>query len=247
MPWRNVDDPYKVFISEVMLQQTQVSRVTEKYHRFISAFPNITSLNIAPLKDILAVWQGLGYNKRANYLKQAAGIIFGYFGGMIPETPEELVRLPGIGPATAASIAVFAFNRPVTFIETNIRSVFIHFFFPGEDRVPDTAILPLVEKTLDTENPREWYYALMDYGVMLKSTEGNPSRRSSHHTRQSAFEGSDRQIRGAVIRLLTNSDGMDARELARGSGCDPTRFDDIFDSLEKDGLIVKSEQGYIIA
>ena len=247
MPWRNVDDPYKVFISEVMLQQTQVSRVTEKYRRFIAAFPDMKSLNIAPLKDILDVWQGLGYNRRANYLKQAAGIIIGDFGGRIPESPEELVKLPGIGPATAASIAVFAFNRPVTFIETNIRSVFIHFFFPGKDCVPDTAIFPLVEKTLDTENPREWYYALMDYGVMLKSTQDNPSRRSRHHTRQSAFEGSDRQIRGAVIRLLTNSDGMDARELARESGCDSRRLDEILSGLEQDGLIVKSKQVYTIA
>lgn len=203
--WRGVDDPYKVFISEVMLQQTQTARVAVKYPAFIARFPDFNSLAQAPLKDVLQEWQGMGYNRRGIYLQRAAQTIMQDHGGILPNDPELLDALPGIGAATAASICAFAFNRPTIFIETNIRAVFIHFYFNGKDAIADKDIIPLIEASVDHNNPREWYYALMDYGVMLKKSLVNPSRKSKHYTKQSKFEGSDRQIRGMILKILTNS------------------------------------------
>lgn len=202
--WRGVDDPYKVFISEVMLQQTQTARVAIKYPEFIDRFPDFRALAQAPLKDVLFAWQGMGYNRRGMYLHRAAHIIVQDHGGMLPNDPVLLDALPGIGAATASSICAFAFNSPTIFIETNIRAVFIHFYFNGREKVHDKEIMPLVETALDKNNPREWYYALMDYGVLLKKSVINPSRKSAHHTKQSKFEGSDRQIRGMIVKILTN-------------------------------------------
>lgn len=203
--WRGVDDPYKVFISEVMLQQTQTARVATKYPEFIGQFPTFESLAQAPLKEVLLAWQGMGYNRRGMYLHRAAQTIVQDYGGLLPNDPELLDALPGIGAATAASICAFAFNRPTVFIETNIRAVFIHYFFHGREKVHDKELIPLIEAALEHANPREWYYALMDYGVMLKKSVINPSRKSVHHTKQSKFEGSDRQIRGMILKILTKA------------------------------------------
>ncbi len=186
-PWRRTDDPYNVLVSEVMLQQTQVGRVLAKWGPFVATFPDFASLAAAPLVDVLTSWRGLGYNRRALYLKEIACAVMERYAGRLPDSQDELVRLPGIGPNTAGAIIAFAFNRPAVFIETNIRSVFIHHFFPEQDSVRDAQILPLIKATLDRDNPRIWYWALMDYGVMLKETTGNPSRRSAHHARQSPF------------------------------------------------------------
>lgn len=204
--WRGIDDPYKVFISEVMLQQTQTARVAVKYLAFIARFPDFNSLAAASLKDVLHEWQGMGYNRRGRYLQRAAQIIMQDHGGMLPNDPELLDALPGIGAATAASICAFAFNRSTVFIETNIRAVFIHYFFHGREKVHDKELLPLVEASVDLDNPREWYYALMDYGVLLKKSLINPSRKSAHHAKQSKFEGSDRQIRGIILKILTKAE-----------------------------------------
>jgi A/G-specific adenine glycosylase len=202
-PWRNIEDPYKVLVSELMLQQTQTYRVLPKYEQFIAAFPSFEFLAQATLHAVLTEWQGLGYNRRGKYLHELAQQVMNTFDGILPSDPNKLINLPGIGPATAASITAFAFNKPTVFIETNIRTVFIHSFFQNKDMVHDKAIVPLVAQTVDHDNPREWYYALMDYGVMLKQTIVNPSRKSAHYNRQSKFEGSDRQIRGMIIRILT--------------------------------------------
>ncbi|GMU19109.1 MAG: hypothetical protein AMXMBFR12_03010 [Candidatus Babeliales bacterium] len=203
--WRGVDDPYKVFISEVMLQQTQTARVAIKYPEFINRFPHFLALAKAPLKDVLFEWQGLGYNRRGMYVQQAAQIIMQKYDGILPNDPEMLDALPGIGAATAASICAFAFNRPTVFIETNIRAVFIYYFFRGREKVHDKELMPFIETTVDQDNPREWYYALMDHGVFLKKNIPNPSRKSAHHTKQSKFEGSDRQIRGLILKMLTSA------------------------------------------
>lgn len=186
-----------------MLQQTQVDRVIQKYKEFIKAFPNFSSLAKASFRDVLVVWQGMGYNRRALYLKQIAEKVVNDFGRKIPKIPDKLVELSGIGRHTASSICAFAYNLPVVFIETNIRAVFIHEFFKDKTGVKDSEIMPFVEQTLDRQNPRKWYNALMDYGMMTKSQYGNPSRRSAHYTKQSKFEGSNRQIRGKILKLLT--------------------------------------------
>jgi len=213
-PWRRTADPYRILVSEIMLQQTQTERVIGKYREFIRVFPSIRALARSPLRAVLAVWQGLGYNRRGLLLHRMAQEIALRYRGRIPDTPEELITLPGIGPATAGSIAAFAFDRPVIFIETNIRTVFLHFFFPQEERVPDERLLPLIERTLDRKNPRRWYSALMDYGSMLKKSCPNPSRRSAHYQRQPPFEGSRRQLRGLIVRTLLQHSGISVKRIA---------------------------------
>jgi A/G-specific adenine glycosylase len=206
LPWRRTRDPYKILVSEVMLQQTQVSRVLNKWEQFVDTFPDFASLGAASLVDILTVWRGLGYNRRALYLGRTACIVTEQYGGALPDRPDELVKLPGIGPNTAGAIVAFAFNRPVVFIETNIRTAFIHHFFSDETKVPDSRIIPLIETTMVRDNPRVWYWALMDYGTMLKEEVENPGRKSAHYLKQSPFRGSNREIRGAILRLLLTAD-----------------------------------------
>lgn len=235
--WRFETDPYKIFISEVMLQQTQTTRVCEKYEQFIETFPTIFDVAEATLLEVLQLWQGLGYNRRGKYLHEAAKIIVEKYDGAIPNDPEKLILLPGIGKATAASICAFAFNRPTIFIETNIRSVFINHFFKNKDAVLDAEIMPLIEQTLDTSNPRTWYYALMDYGVFLKKQRANPSRKSAHHTKQSRFKGSDREIRGAIVRLLTQKGSIKKNELLTILESETSRLNRIIDQLCKEKLI----------
>lgn len=214
LPWRTTENPCHILVSEFMLQQTQVDRVVDKYTAFIQSFPDFYSLAHASLQMILSAWQGLGYNRRALFLQRTAQRVESEFHGTLPSNPAVLATFPGIGHATACSIAAFAFNRPVVFIETNIRSVFIHFFFQDTENVRDADILPLVETTLDAVNPREWYYALMDYGVMLKKTRVNPARSSAHYVKQTRFEGSNRQVRGMILRALTARSGMTTDEIA---------------------------------
>jgi len=202
LPWRHNTDPYFVLVSELMLQQTQVSRVVPKFELFMQEFPTIADLADAPLSKVLQAWNGLGYNRRAKYLHEAAQQIIRVHRSIIPNDLESLKALPGIGPNTAAAILVYAYNSPLVFIETNIRSVYIHHFFSDNAVVDDKQLMPLIEATLDRQNPREWYWALMDYGTHIKSLHPNPSRRSKHYTKQSSFAGSDRQLRGKIIKLL---------------------------------------------
>jgi A/G-specific adenine glycosylase len=203
--WRQPDkngqfNPYKIMVSELMLQQTQVARVTQKYQEFLELFPTANALAAADLGDVLRAWQGLGYNRRAKFLWQAAQAI--QVVGEFPITLPELVKLPGIGPNTAGAILAYAYNEPVLFVETNVRSVYIHHFFADQEAVSDKQILEVLESTLDHENPREFYWALMDYGSHLKTTVGNAARASKHYAKQSAFNGSRRQVRGQVLRVL---------------------------------------------
>lgn len=245
--WRGVDDPYRVFISEVMLQQTQTARVAVKYPAFIARFEDFKALSQAPLKDVLHEWQGMGYNRRGIYLQRAAQIIMQKYAGQLPNDPELLDALPGIGAATAASICAFAFNMPTVFIETNIRTVFIHFFFNGKDAIDDKDIFPLVQAAVDQNNPREWYYALMDYGVMLKKSVPNPSRKSVHHTKQSKFEGSDRQIRGMILKILTNSSEIISQErLISMINKDNERVSKIIDQMINEQFIKREINGVSI-
>jgi A/G-specific adenine glycosylase len=236
-PWRHAQDPYRIMVSEIMLQQTQTYRVEPKYEQFLAAFPNCESLAQATLRDVLSAWTGLGYNRRGMALYNSAKKVMEEFDGNLPNDPEVLVTFPGIGKATAASICAFAFNRPTVFIETNIRTVFIHTFFQGQTDVHDKQLLPLIEQTLAMENPREWYYALMDYGVHLKKSVTNPSRKSKHHTKQSRFEGSDRQIRGAIIRELTRRAGMTHQEIVRATEKEPERVERILTELCDEKLV----------
>ena len=235
MEWRENKSPYSIVVSEVMLQQTQVNRVTEKYSEFLRAFPSFKKLAQASSKDVLSVWQGLGYNRRGLYLKQLAEIVQSKFKGKLPSDIEQLEKLPGIGPATARSIAAFAFNAPVSFIETNVRSVFIHHFFK-KGNVNDSSLLPLVQQTLPEGKAREWYWALMDYGTHLKQLHGNPNKRSLQYTKQSKFEGSNRQKRGMVLRALLNK-SLSLSELAKALSLQERVLTKVLAQLTKEGFV----------
>jgi len=239
-PWRDTKNPYRIFVSEVMLQQTQTHRVIEKYKEFIRMFPNFVALAHAPFKKIFSVWRGLGYNRRALFLKKASEIIVKKYRGKLSQSIDELTALPGIGYNTACSILAFAFNKPVVFIETNIRSIFIHFFFARKKSVHDRDILALIKQTLDTKNPREWYWALMDYGAMLKKTHPNPSRKSAHHIRQTPFKNSDRQIRGKILALLAE-EKYSTLTIKKKIGAGSLRIPHILKNLIREGLIRKQK------
>ena len=247
LPWRNTDNPYHILISEIMLQQTQVERVINKYDLFLTQFPDLMTLAKAPLTEVLRAWQGLGYNRRALSLARSAQIILSEYEGTLPANMNELAKLPGIGQATAGSILAFAFNKPSIFIETNIRRVFIHHFFAGRDEIRDEEIRPLVEKTLDRSNPREWYYALMDYGSMLKKQIVNPNKRSTHYSRQSPFEDSDRKIRGAILKALLQKPSLTEQEIAVAVRVNAKRVQNILIALAREGFIIKSNKVFRIA
>jgi A/G-specific adenine glycosylase len=246
MPWRTTHDPYEILVSEIMLQQTQVERVKGKYSEFLAAFPTLADLASAPLTEVLHVWQGLGYNRRAIALKRCAEEIVNNRGGQLPRAIEELESLPGIGPYTARAVAAFAFGIADPLVETNIRALFIHFFFHGRDRVNDREIMPLVAATLDRANPREWYYALMDFGVSLKQQHPNPGRRSSHHTRQSRFEGSNRQQRSRLLQAVLEEPGISAVELAGQSGGGQEAVERNLADLEREGFLSQTNGRYSV-
>jgi A/G-specific adenine glycosylase len=207
LPWREIEenhsiDPYKVMVSELMLQQTQVSRVIPKFTEFILQFPTVEALAKAQLSAVLTAWSGLGYYRRAKFLHHAAMTICADLGGTIPNKVSDLVTLPGIGVNTAGAIVAYSFNRPVVFIETNIRTVYIHHFFADQKIVSDKELSLLVKQCLSGMDPRTWYWALMDYGAYLKTTQKDAHKKSKSYKKQSAFEGSKRQVRGQILKIL---------------------------------------------
>lgn len=243
LPWRRTPDPYRILVSEFMLKQTQVERVIPKYRAFLKDFPSFAALDCASLAEVLAAWQGLGYNRRALMLKKLAVRVIRDYKGKLPADPELLDELPGIGRGTAGAIAVFAFQVPMPFIETNIRRVYLHFFFPTQRDVPDVDVLDLIGQTLDAKSPRGWYYALMDYGAMLGRREkANPNRRSKHYAKQSRFEGSDRQLRGSILRIMLGGRGFSPAEVAQKTAQQKARSEKILAGLEHDGFL-KSVKG----
>jgi A/G-specific adenine glycosylase len=236
-PWRETYDPYFITLSEVMLQQTQTERVVTKYLAFVGAFPTVGALAAACQQEVLSCWQGLGYNRRGVYLKKLAEMVVFQFQGEFPKTVAELDSLPGIGYATACAIATYSYLMPTAFIETNIRTVFIHHFFSESEPVLDRHILPLVERAAIGENPREWYYALMDYGVYLKKTVPNPSRRSAHYAKQSKFAGSDRKLRGELLRYVLDKKSLPQGLLYSDFVHEKDRIDRVLDGMLKDGML----------
>lgn len=242
LPWRKTHNPYHTFVSEIMLQQTQVDRVIPKYRLFIKTFPSFKTLAEASLADVIKLWVGLGYNRRAKFLKQSTEMIINNFSGKLPETPEHLQTLPGIGPATAASLAAFAYNKPTVFLETNIRTVLIHEFFKNHEKVDDTELLVIAAQVLDKKNPCRWYNALMDYGTMLKQTE-NHTRKSTSYARQSKFKGSDREIRGKIIRALTERT-LTTKKLFTKAETTKERFEKITADLLTETLIVRHREKF---
>ena len=235
--WRETKNPYYILVSEFMLQQTQAERVIPKYELFIKTFHDLEALARAPQDTVIKLWQGLGYNRRAIALRNTAEIIVNQFDGKVPSTIEELESLPGIGPATACEIASFAYNKPSFFIETNIRRVFIYFFFAERDKIKDVEILPLVKKTLDSSNPRKWYYALMDYGVMLKKRFPDLNKKSAHYRKQKPFKGSNREIRGKLLKILLANPIITQKEIFSMLKFEPERVKNSIKQLQKEGFL----------
>ncbi len=245
LPWRDTTDPYLVWLSEMMLQQTQVSRVISYWNRFRARWPGFCDLAAAPLREVLSEWSGLGYNRRARYLLDCSDAVCTRHGGRLPSDRGELRSLPGIGEYTSGAIMAFAFNHPVVFLDTNIRRVFLTYFFPGEESVPDSAIVPIIAEALDQSRPREWYWALMDLGASLR--EGtNANRRSRHYSRQSEFSGSVRQARGAILHLLARSPGMSRFELETSLPDMRDRLDTALSALSAEGFLVAEQEVYRI-
>ena len=246
LPWRVTSDPYAILVSEIMLQQTQVDRVIGKYVAFLTLFPDFAALAQATLQEVLGAWQGLGYNRRALALKQCAETVMNNHDGTLPCSIEALQALPGIGPYSARAIAAFAFGLPTVFIETNIRAVFIHHFLENRQGVKDSEILPLVAATLDRTNPRDWYNALMDYGVMLKKSHDNPARRSAHHVRQTPFRGSNRELRSRILKALLATPCLTGEEIIALLGADAEKVRLNMAQLEKEGFIRKQHGRFAI-
>lgn len=238
MPWRDDTRPYYVLVSELMLQQTQVSRVIPKFTEFISAFPDESTLAAASLADVLKRWQGLGYNRRAKFLHDSAKRIAIEFGGVFPREHEQILSLPGVGKNTCGAIEAYAFNRPSIFIETNVRTVYIHHFYPGVVGVPDSSIHEKLSATIDRKHPREFYWALMDYGSWLKANGVRNVASSKHYVKQAALEGSIRQVRGHIVRLLADQ-ARTERALRRDVQADE-RFVPALEGLLSEGLIART-------
>lgn len=247
-PWRETYDPYEILVSELMLQQTQTERVVPKYRSWLQEFPTAADLAAAPFPQVLAAWSGLGYNRRAGYLQSACRQVVQELGGVFPSTAKELQRLKGVGAYTAGAVAAFAFNRPEVFIETNIRSVYLFFFYPDQEKVSDAQLMPLIQATVYHQDPRRWYYALMDYGAALKKSTANPNRQSLHYSRQSRFEGSLRQARGAIVRQLSlgGNRPQALEDLAAGAGIDLYRMQGAAESLVSEGMIMQRGNLYCI-
>jgi A/G-specific adenine glycosylase len=242
LPWRQEPlHAYNILVSEVMLQQTQVTRVSPKYVAFLQQFPDINTLVNASLADVVRAWSGLGYNRRAKYLHEAAKQLVG--------TPEPwdlntLTACKGIGYNTAAAILTYAYNQPIPFIETNIRTAYIHCFFKDAVQITDKQLMPFIEETLDPEHAREWYWALMDYGSFLKTTVGNTARQSKHYSHQSQFQGSKRQVRGQVLRLL--GDQPVSFPVIKQYIPD-NRLQIVLDELCQEGLVTRQGNSYALA
>ncbi len=243
LPWRHTTDPYKITVSELMLQQTQVSRVLEKYKEFLKAFPTIQKLAKAKLSDVLRVWSGLGYNRRAKFLHHLAQVVVHQYKGKFPETIEGLQQLPGIGPYTAGAIYAFAYNKPWPVIETNIRSVYIHHFFNDTEKVSDKELFPIIQRTIQKKNPREWYWALMDYGSYLKASGIKNNSKSKHYTKQSKFEGSKRQIRGEIMRELLKGEKT-LGQIVSAIDKEKEKVKEVLGDLVREGMVGKEKGKY---
>lgn len=247
LPWRETRDPYAILVSEIMLQQTQVHRVLPKYEAFMQCFPAFAQLAEASQSGVLSLWQGLGYNRRALALYRLAQEVIKMPEATLPKQSDKLTALPGIGPYTAAALQAFVWEMPSVVIETNIRSVYLHEFFPGKGKVSDDLLLPLIEQTLDRKHVREWYYALMDYGSFIKQQFGNPNIRSRHYVKQSKFNGSDRQCRGQIIKLVLQHKKISLQVLHNSVNFASAKVDEILSQLITEGFLTRKNNSILIA
>lgn len=255
LPWRKTRNPYNILVSEIMLQQTQISRVLLKYDDFLKKFPTVESLANANQRDVLSLWQGLGYNRRALFLQRAVQTIHKEYASRFPKAVSALETLPGLGHYTARAVAVFSWNQPHVLLETNIRRVILHFFFSGKEKVPDSEIASILEHVAYSGNSRVWYWALMDYGAGPLKKIINPNRQSKHYAKQSRFEGSQRFVRAKIVSfLLTIKGGVGSVEIIQKIQNNPhlgryaknEEIQRILCLLEQEGFIIKKKQKWFV-
>ncbi len=251
--WRRSRDPYAILVSEVMLQQTQAARVEPAFERFLTAFPTVRSLAAAPRSDVIRAWAGLGYNRRAVALSEAARAIERDHEGRVPSEPAELRTLPGVGPYTAAAVASVAFGAPVPAVDTNVRRIVARVRLGVEaDDVPASRVRESAEAWLDRRDPGGWNQALMDLGREIcrprprcdecplaggcrfraAGSTPRPAR-----TRQGPFEGSTRQVRGAVVAVLRDRASATPGAIADRTGFGLERVLDAIRELARDGVV----------
>ncbi|MCX6179116.1 MAG: Fe-S cluster assembly protein HesB [Chlorobiales bacterium] len=232
-PWRITTDRYAVMISEVMLQQTQAERVIPKFELWLRHFPDVSDLASAPLREVLSLWSGLGYNSRAVRLHRCAAIIMNSFGGIVPSQPEILKTLPGIGEYTCRSIPVFADNFDTAAVDTNIRRIMIHEFRLAED-ISAVQLQQISESIVPLGRSRDWHNALMDYGALFLTSKKTGIRSL---TKQSRFQGSKRWYRGRLIKELIKTEGMFLEEITEKYASCPWDLDEIISDLISEGLV----------
>lgn len=245
-PWRDTKDPYQIFVSEIMLQQTQTERVIPKFQEFLVQFPSWRTLAKSPLGKVLAAWSGLGYNRRAKHLHEAARRIVRLYDSRLPSELKLLKDLPGIGEYTAQAILAFVFNKRALCIETNIRAVYLSRFFSQKKSVSDVELKKIIELTLPDQNYREWYYALMDMGASLKKQDSKLTQRSKHYKKQSPFKGSTRQIRGHIMRELICNRRLNIPVIALKFKKNTKEVQTIIESLVNEKLIKKIGRTFLL-
>lgn len=249
MAWRETFDPYEILVSEVMLQQTQVDRVRTKYDEFLARFPDVHALAVAPLSEVLTLWSGLGYNRRARYLQDCAKVVVAKYGGVFPQTYEELVALPGIGRSTAGALLAFSFGEETPMIDTNIRRILTRVFFARAKTPPsDKELYNFACAIIPRGKGRVWNYALLDIGATLCTARG-------HHDdcplvplhgkvadvmkprKAETFHGSARFWRGKIMRALIAHGDMSLAALAKEIDLPKEEAAVHVDALSRDGLI----------
>ncbi|MGH2657525.1 MAG: A/G-specific adenine glycosylase [Actinomycetota bacterium] len=250
-PWREARDPYRVLVSEVMLQQTQAARVAPAYRSFVRRYPTIRALARAPRADVVREWGSLGYNRRAVAVSEAARIIVRDHGGRVPADPEVLAGLPGVGPYTAAAVASLGHGRLVPAIDTNVRRVVARARI-GRDEAAPAEVQAAAAAWLDRSDPGSWNQALMDLGrevcrpapsCRACPLSGSCRFRASGATpgwarrRQGRFEGSFRQVRGGVVRELRGVRSMTLATLAARLGGSTAEVWSAVARLFADGLV----------
>lgn len=262
-PWRADPQPFGVLVSEVMLQQTQVSRVVPAYLRFLARFPTPAALAAAPLADVLRAWKGLGYNRRAAALWRAAVVIVAEHEGAVPSDPAALAALPGVGPYTAAAVASFAFGATVPAIDTNVHRVVARHRL-GMDPPGGSAVRRAAEAWIDRGDPGAWNAALMDLGREVCRPEplcaGCPLRRGCRFRararampggtgrpgrRAEPFVGSMRQLRGRIVDAVREAPSVTVAEVAARWGEPHERVAEAVAALAGEGLVRAGSGGRI--